>query len=52
MAVIMTTIWSSSFIFIKIGLKEIPALPFASLRYIMAFIFCSLFVTRSARGYP
>lgn len=39
MAVIMTIIWSSSFVVIKIGLKEIPALPFAGLRYIMAFMF-------------
>jgi drug/metabolite transporter (DMT)-like permease len=39
MAAIMTVIWSSSFIFIKIGLKELPALPFAGLRYSMAFLF-------------
>ncbi len=38
-AVIMTVIWSSSFITIQIGLKEIPALPFAGMRYIMAFLF-------------
>lgn len=39
MAVIMTIIWSSSFVVIKIGLNEIPAMPFAGLRYIMAFLF-------------
>lgn len=38
MAVAVTTIWSTSWIFIKIGLKEIPALPFATLRYFFAFI--------------
>jgi drug/metabolite transporter (DMT)-like permease len=38
MAIGVTTIWSTSWIFIKIGLKEIPALPFASLRYFFAFL--------------
>lgn len=49
MAVIMTVIWSSSFVVIKIGLNEIPALPFAGLRYIMAFMFMlPWLLTRSA----
>jgi len=34
----VTTIWSTSWVLIKIGLKEIPALPFASLRYFLAFL--------------
>lgn len=38
MAVAVTTIWSTSWIFIKIGLKEIPALPFAAMRYFLAFL--------------
>ncbi|GAP20222.1 DMT family transporter [Leptolinea tardivitalis] len=38
-ASLTTIVWSSSWIFIKIGLKEIPALPFAGMRYIMAFLF-------------
>ena len=38
MAIGVTTIWSTSWIFIKIGLKEIPALPFAALRYFFAFL--------------
>jgi drug/metabolite transporter (DMT)-like permease len=38
MAIGVTTIWSTSWIFIKIGLKEIPPLPFASLRYFFAFL--------------
>ncbi len=49
MAVVMTVIWSSSFVVIKIGLNEIPALPFAGLRYIMAFMFMlPWLLTRSA----
>jgi O-acetylserine/cysteine efflux transporter len=38
-AAMVTVVWSTSWIFIKIGLEEIPALPFAGLRYIMAFLF-------------
>jgi len=38
MAAVVTTIWSTSWIFIKIGLQEIPALPFATLRYFFAFL--------------
>ncbi len=38
MAVAVTTIWSTSWILIKIGLKEIPALPFAAMRYFLAFL--------------
>lgn len=38
MAVAVTTLWSTSWIFIKIGLKEIPALPFAAMRYFLAFL--------------
>jgi drug/metabolite transporter (DMT)-like permease len=38
MAVLCTTIWSSTWILARIGLKEMPALPFAALRYILAFI--------------
>lgn len=38
-AALCTVVWSFSFITIKIGLEEIPALPFAGLRYIMAAIF-------------
>lgn len=38
LAIGVTTIWSTSWVLIKIGLKEIPALPFASLRYFFAFL--------------
>ncbi len=38
LAVLVTFIWSTSWIFIKIGLKEIPPLTFAGLRYFFAFL--------------
>lgn len=38
-ALLVTLLWSSSFIIIKIGLEEIPPLVFAGLRYIVAFTF-------------
>lgn len=40
-ALLVTFLWSSSWVFIKIGLPSIPALPFAGLRYALAF-FCLL----------
>ncbi len=36
-ALLVTFLWSTSIILVKIGLKDIPALPFAGLRYIIAF---------------
>lgn len=41
LALFVTFFWSTSFIIIKIGLKEIPALTFAGLRYVLAF-FCMM----------
>jgi drug/metabolite transporter (DMT)-like permease len=41
LAMLVTLIWSTSWILIKIGLKEVPALTFAGLRYTIAF-FCLL----------
>ena len=38
LAVLVTFIWSTSWIFIKFGLKEIPPLTFAGLRYFLAFL--------------
>ncbi len=38
LAMLVTFIWSTSWILIKIGLKEIPALTFAGLRYSIAFL--------------
>lgn len=48
-ALLVTVLWSSSWVLIKIGLQDIPALPFAGLRYGLAF-FCLLpFAIRSGR---
>ena len=40
-ALFVTFLWSTSWVFIKIGLADIPALTFAGLRYTLAF-FCLL----------
>ena len=46
-ALFVTFLWSTSWVFIKFGLADIPALTFAGLRYSLAF-FCLLpFVVRS-----
>lgn len=37
-ALLVTFLWSTSWIFIKIGLADIPALTFAGLRYSLAFL--------------
>lgn len=37
-ALFVTFLWSSSYVFIKIGLAEIPALTFAGLRYALAAV--------------
>jgi len=34
----VTFLWSTSFVLVKIGLKDIPALTFAGLRYTLAFL--------------
>ena len=36
-ALLVTFLWSLSFVLIKIGLQDIPALTFAGLRYVLAF---------------
>ena len=38
LALLVTVIWSTSWVLIKIGLQEIPALTFSGLRYFMAFL--------------
>ena len=40
-ALLVTFLWSTSWVLIKIGLQDIPALSFAGLRYLLAF-FCLL----------
>jgi drug/metabolite transporter (DMT)-like permease len=37
-AILVTFLWSSSFVLIKFGLLEIPPFLFAALRYTLAFI--------------
>jgi drug/metabolite transporter (DMT)-like permease len=36
-AVVVTVLWSSSFVLIKLGLEEVPPVYFATLRYALAF---------------
>lgn len=38
LALLVTFLWSTSFVIIKLGLKEIPPLTFAGLRYTIAFL--------------
>jgi len=37
-ALLVTVLWSSSWVLIKFGLEDIPPLPFAGLRYFLAFL--------------
>lgn len=48
-AILVTLLWSSSYILIKIGLLELPPLTFASLRYFLAFL-TLVFFQRLRRG--
>ncbi len=47
-AFIVTFLWSTSWVLIKIGLDEIPALTFAGLRYVLAFLCLLPLALRSA----
>lgn len=49
-ALFVTFLWSTSWVLIKIGLKDIPALTFAGLRYSLAFLCLLPFSLRSARS--
>jgi drug/metabolite transporter (DMT)-like permease len=46
-ALVVTTIWATSWVFIKIGLKDIPGLTFAGLRYSLATLFLLPFLLRA-----
>ena len=46
-ALLVTLLWSSSVVLIKIGLADIPPLPFAGLRYTLAFLCLLPFAIRS-----
>lgn len=43
-ALLVTFLWSTSWVLIKIGLSDIPALTFAGLRYMLAFLFLLVYV--------
>lgn len=45
-AAFVTFLWSTSWVLIKVGLEDIPALTFAGLRYTLAFLFLLPFVAR------
>jgi len=47
-ALLVTFLWSTSWVLIKIGLKDIPALTFAGLRYGLAFLCLLPFALRPA----
>jgi drug/metabolite transporter (DMT)-like permease len=49
LALLVTFLWSTSWVLIKIGLDEIPALTFAGLRYVMAFLCLLPFVALRSR---
>lgn len=46
-ALLITLLCSTSWVLIKIGLQDIPALPFAGLRYCLATLCLLPFVLRS-----
>jgi drug/metabolite transporter (DMT)-like permease len=48
-ALSVTFLWSTSWILIKVGLEEIPALTFAGLRYTLACLFLLPFAWRAGR---
>ena len=45
-ALLVTFLWSTSWVLIKVGLDEIPALTFAGLRYTLAFLLLLPFALR------
>jgi drug/metabolite transporter (DMT)-like permease len=51
-ALFVTFLWSSSWVLIKIGLQDIPALTFAGLRYTLAFLSLLPFLSRHSRRAP
>ncbi len=46
-ALFVTVLWSSSWVLIKYGLEDIPPLPFAGLRYTLAFLCLLPFAARA-----
>ena len=50
-ALFVTFLWSTSWVLIKIGLHDIPALTFAGLRYTLAFVCLLPLALRAPAGY-
>lgn len=48
-ALFVTFLWSTSWVLIKFGLVNIPALPFAGLRYLLASVIMLIYMTVSKR---
>ncbi len=48
-ALFVTFLWSTSWILIKVGLTNLPALPFAGLRYLLASIILIIYMIASKR---
>jgi drug/metabolite transporter (DMT)-like permease len=51
-ALFVTFLWSTSWVLIKIGLEDLPALTFAGLRYTLAFLCLLPFAARSGQLGP
>ena len=51
-ALFVTFLWSTSWVLVKIGLEDIPPLPFAGLRYTLAFLCLLPFAIRSCQLAP
>lgn len=51
-ALLVTFLWSTSWVLIKIGLADIPALTFAGLRYSLAFLILLPLFLRAQRATP
>jgi len=49
LALLVTFLWSTSWVLVKIGLRDIPALPFAGLRYGLATLCLLPFALRSGQ---
>ncbi|MDP2814083.1 MAG: DMT family transporter [Erysipelotrichaceae bacterium] len=49
LALFVTFLWSTSWVLIKVGLVDIPALPFAGLRYLFASLFLFIYMLASKK---
>ena len=49
-ALLVTFLWSTSWVIVKFGLKDIPAITFAGLRYFLAFLILLPFYLRSPKA--